>query len=111
MSLVGSLEDLGLGDVLQILGLSRKTGLLHLRSEAGEGTLVFRDGRLMGALLKDGPADLHELVRRSGVVSSEELDAVAADASERGVTLEQALGERTALSEDRLEVLRAAAVE
>jgi len=111
MSLVGSLEDLGLGDVLQILGLSRKTGLLHLRSEAGEGTLVFKDGRLMGALLKDGPADLHELVRRSGVVSSEELDAVAADASERGVSLEQVLGERTALSEDRLEVLRAAAVE
>lgn len=111
MSLVGSLEDLGLGDVLQILGLSRKTGLLHLRSEAGEGTLVFRDGRLMGALLKDGPADLHELVRRSGVVSSEALDAVAADANEHGMTLEQALGERTALSEDRLEMLRAAAVE
>jgi len=111
MSLVGSLEDLGLGDVLQILGLSRKTGLLHLRSEAGEGTLVFKDGRLMGALLKDGPADLHELVRRSGVVSNEELEAVASDASERGVPLEQVLGERTALSEDRLEVLRAAAVE
>jgi len=111
MSLVGSLEDLGLGDVLQILGLSRKTGLLHLRSEAGEGTLVFRDGRLMGALLKDGPADLRELVRRSDVVSAEELDAVAADASERGVSLEAALAERTALSEDRLEVLRAAAVE
>lgn len=111
MSLVGSLEDLGLGDVLQILGLSRKTGLLHLRSEAGEGTLVFRDGRLMGALLKDGPADLHELVRRSGVVSGEELDAVAAEASENGISLEHALGERTALSEDRLEVLRAAAVE
>jgi hypothetical protein len=111
MSLVGSLEDLGLGDVLQILALSRKTGLLHLRSEAGEGTLVFRDGRLMGALLKDGPADLHELVRRSGVITGDELDSVAAEASERGITLESALGERTALSEDRLEVLRAAAVE
>ena len=42
MSLVGSLEDLGLGDILQIVSLSRKSGLLLLRSDDGEGRIVFR---------------------------------------------------------------------
>ena len=32
MSLVGSLEDLGLGEILQIVSLSRKSGRLLLRS-------------------------------------------------------------------------------
>ena len=33
MSLVGSLEDLGLGDILQIVSLSRKSGLLMIRNQ------------------------------------------------------------------------------
>ncbi len=33
MSLVGSLEDLGLGDILQIVSLARKSGLLSLRAD------------------------------------------------------------------------------
>ena len=41
MSLVGSLEDLGLGDILQIIHLSRKSGTLWIRSAAGEGQIVF----------------------------------------------------------------------
>ena len=36
MSLVGSLEDLGLGDILQIIHLSRKSGTLWIRSAAGD---------------------------------------------------------------------------
>ena len=44
MSLVGSLEDLGLGDILQIVSLSRKSGLLLLRSEEGEGRIAFFEG-------------------------------------------------------------------
>ena len=44
MSLVGSLEDLGLGDILQIVHLSRKSGMLWIRSDAGEGQIVFARG-------------------------------------------------------------------
>ncbi len=40
MSLVGSLEDLGLGDILQIVSLSRKSGVLRLRCDGGEGRIV-----------------------------------------------------------------------
>ena len=44
MSLVGSLDDLGLGDILQIVSMARKSGLLVLRSASGEGRILFRDG-------------------------------------------------------------------
>src|SRR5262245_13542144 len=53
MSLVGSLEDLGLADILQIVSLSRKSGVLLLRGEEGEGRIVFRDGLVHAAATKD----------------------------------------------------------
>jgi hypothetical protein len=52
MSLVGSLEDLGLGDILQIVSLSRKSGLLRLRSGPGEGRIVLHEGLVLGASVK-----------------------------------------------------------
>jgi hypothetical protein len=55
MSLVGSLEDLGLADILQIVNLARKSGVLALRSEDGEGRIVFRDGLVHAAAVKGLP--------------------------------------------------------
>ena len=57
MSLVGSLEDLGLADILQIVSLARKSGVLVLRGEDGEGRIVFRDGLVHAAACKgEAPA-------------------------------------------------------
>ena len=61
MSLVGSLEDLGLGDILQIISLSGKSGVLLLRSDRGEGRFIFRKGLIRGASFAGGPKDLREL--------------------------------------------------
>jgi hypothetical protein len=63
MSLVGSLEDLGLADILQIMSLSRKSGVLVLRCEDGEGRIVFRDGLVHAAALKGEAPDLDALER------------------------------------------------
>lgn len=49
MSLVGSLEDLGLGDILQIVSLSRKSGILHLGWGEVKGRIFFRDGQVVAA--------------------------------------------------------------
>src|SRR5262249_54549771 len=67
MSLVGSLEDLGLADILQIMSLSRKSGVLVLRGEDGEGRIVFRDGLVHAARLKGEAPDLDTLVRQAGL--------------------------------------------
>ena len=52
MSLVGNLEDLSLGDLLQIVSLSQKSGVLALESAAGKGLIVFRAGLVYAAGIK-----------------------------------------------------------
>lgn len=111
MGLVGSLEDLSLTDVLQILGLSRKTGLLMLRSQHGDAALWFRDGRVLGAARKGGPADLRELVVRGGLLPAADVDRRVADAHARGISLEDALAEDVSDIDGHLERLRGAEIE
>jgi CheY-like chemotaxis protein len=49
MSLEGNLTDLGLGEILQIVNLSRKTGVLSLSGSGVEGVIVFRQGQVVRA--------------------------------------------------------------
>ena len=49
MSLVGNLEDLGLGDIFQIIFLSRRSGVLTIRGKAVEGKIYFKDGMVIAA--------------------------------------------------------------
>ncbi|HSJ98387.1 MAG TPA: DUF4388 domain-containing protein, partial [Myxococcota bacterium] len=76
MSLVGSLEDLGLGEILQIVSLSGKSGVLWIRSRHGEGHVVFSRGLIRGAFVKDGVKDLRDLVAAAGVLPAPQLDAL-----------------------------------
>ena len=62
MSLVGSLEDLGLGDILQIVSLARKSGRLLLRTDGQAGRIVVLEGMVRGAAIKGEPEDLRGLV-------------------------------------------------
>jgi CheY-like chemotaxis protein len=49
MSLVGNLADLGLGEILQIVSLSRRSGILTLESKGRQGVVVFRFGQVIRA--------------------------------------------------------------
>jgi hypothetical protein len=111
MSLVGSLEDLGLGDILQIVHLSRKSGTLWIRSDAGEGQVVFSAGLICGAFTKDGPADLRDLLAARGAAPPPELDAAVEEARARGLPLDRALVERGLAAAEALDELRRAHVE
>jgi hypothetical protein len=51
----GSLADLAIQDVLQILALGKKTGHLSLETSAGAGALVFRQGRVVASIENGGP--------------------------------------------------------
>ncbi len=106
MSLVGSLEDLGLGDILQIISLSRKSGVLLLRSDDGEGRFVFAKGRVTGAFCKGGPSDLRSLVVGSGAASDAAYAAAVRESQDRGVPLDDVLREMTGLAGPKLDALR-----
>ncbi|HTY16592.1 MAG TPA: DUF4388 domain-containing protein [Myxococcota bacterium] len=111
MSLVGSLEDLGLGEILQIVSLSGKSGVLHIRSRDGEGRILFRSGMIRGALVKDGPRDLCELLAAAGALPAAELEALHREAQAEGAPLEALLAARTALDGARIDELRERHVE
>ena len=68
MSLVGNLEDLGLGDILQIVSLSRKSGTLSLHSRGREGRVVFRNGQVVRASSSVVCETLGDLLLRKGLI-------------------------------------------
>ncbi len=78
MSLVGNLEDLGLGDILQIVSLSRKSGVLALHSRGREGRVYFRNGQVIRATSSAFKENLGDLLVRNGIVTLETLRAALA---------------------------------
>lgn len=68
MSLVGNLEDLGLGEILQIVSLSRKSGSLSLHSRGREGRIVFRQGQVVKATASSYQQNLGEVLIQKGVI-------------------------------------------
>jgi CheY-like chemotaxis protein len=56
LSLIGNLEDLPLLDILQIVSFSKKTGCLGIRTDAGPGAIVFKDGLVVAAFTWETPA-------------------------------------------------------
>jgi len=104
MSLVGSLEDLGLGDILQIVSLSRKSGLLMIHSEEGEGRIIFCDGLVRAAFVKGEANDLRDLL--GDFVPEDEFERAVELAAARGEPLDAIIPECTALTKERLDSLR-----
>jgi|GEM_PF-326236 len=76
MSLVGNLEDLGLGDILQIVSLSRKSGVLSLAWGEIEGKILFRDGQVVVAVCSNVNPSLGELLVKKGAISSEKAEQI-----------------------------------
>ncbi len=78
MSLVGNLEDLGLGDILQILSLSRKSGVLSLRGRSREGRIRFHNGQVVQATSSIFPENLGDLLLRKGLIDCQTLQQALA---------------------------------
>ena len=84
MSLVGNLEELGLGEILQIVNLSRKTGVLSLKSKGREGSIVFRQGQVVRAGSSIFQQSLGEVLIQKGVIDLAVLRKALAFQQEEG---------------------------
>jgi CheY-like chemotaxis protein len=73
MSLVGNLEDLGLGEILQIVSLSRKSGILTLHSRGHEGQIVLRQGQVVRASATSYQSNIGEVLLQKGVLDTQNL--------------------------------------
>jgi CheY-like chemotaxis protein len=68
MSLVGNLEDLGFGDILQIVSLSRKSGALLIHRGADKAKIIFGNGQVLAAFTGAGRQDLCASLLGRGIV-------------------------------------------
>jgi len=105
MSLIGSLEDLSLGDILQIISLSQKSGVLSVQTIGCDGRIVFVDGLVRGAQLDGGPESMRCLLVDGGFLAEAEFDAASAHAREAGETLAASVATVSDLPAARVESL------
>ncbi|HEY6000140.1 MAG TPA: response regulator, partial [bacterium] len=73
MSLVGNLEDLSLPDILQIVSLSKKSGILVLEREGQQGKILIREGKVIQTVSPRPGKTLGELLVSRGLVGPEDL--------------------------------------
>jgi tetratricopeptide (TPR) repeat protein len=93
MAIEGPLRELGIHDVFQLLDLSRKTGRLRVTSSLrdNEGTVYFREGRVVGATIRSNPHPIGQLLLHAGKITEEEL--------ERATAMQRQAGEHRRLTE------------
>lgn len=75
MAIQGPLRELGVHDVFQLLDLSRKTGVLRVRSELrqNEGTIWFEGGAVVAASIRSNPHRIGDVLLRAGKIREEDL--------------------------------------
>lgn len=85
MAIEGPLRELGIHDVFQLLDLSRKTGVLSVRSKLrhNHGKVYFERGAVVYAAMESNPHRLGSLLVRAGKLSDSDLER-ARDMQERG---------------------------
>ncbi len=54
MGLTGSLDEFRLGELLQVLSMGRKTGMVTVQGDVASGSLALVRGRVIDAIVDDG---------------------------------------------------------
>ena len=108
MALTGTLREFGLVDLLSLVRVTRKSGVLSICSQAETLDLYFRDGRLIHFATYPRKFDLGQLVLRAGRVSQDQLDSIPPDIASSEKAVAVALMEASGISRPELVTLYAA---
>lgn len=100
MSLLGRLEDLSLTDIIQIVFLSRRTGILEIIDPRGRHAVVFQQGLIVNASSPATP-DIATYLEANETLNTEAL-AMARQANEAGVPLGTAILDMNLVSLEQL---------
>src|SRR3972149_3261936 len=68
MSLVGRLEDLNLGDILQIVSLSRRSGILTINSKKGIGKIAIKNGQVIYVTSNSAKDNIAQLLVKNDIL-------------------------------------------
>ncbi|MEJ2202775.1 MAG: DUF4388 domain-containing protein [Gemmatimonadota bacterium] len=101
MALEGALQDVGLADICQLLGMGRKTGCLSITDRSNFGYIYFREGRVIHASVLNRPDRLGDLLVRNQVITRDHLaKAIKLQALEKRRRLGEILMELGIVTED-----------
>jgi tetratricopeptide (TPR) repeat protein len=104
MAIEGSLADVGLADICQLLSLGRKTGCMTITDKSNFGYIYFKGGRVIYASVLNRPDRLGELLVKNGAIQREDLSKAMEKQSREGQKrLGQILVEMSALTQEELE--------
>lgn len=84
MSIEGSLVDVSLADICQLLSLGRKTGCLSITDRSNFGYVYFKGGRVIFASVLNRPDRLGELLVKNEVIQREDLSRAMEEQSREG---------------------------
>jgi tetratricopeptide (TPR) repeat protein len=104
MAIEGSLSDVSLADICQLLALGRKTGCLTITDRSDFGYIYFRAGRVIHASVLNRPDRLGELLVKNEVITREDLTQAVEEQKKAGHgRLGEILVRRGALSKEDVE--------
>ncbi len=75
MGLEGYLEDLGISEILQIVSLSKKSGMLSLAHDQEVGCITFLEGQVVRATSSREPDSLGQLLKSQQLVTEQQIEA------------------------------------
>ena len=101
MQLTGDLGDFALTDILQILSLSRKTGVVSLEGAGWEGKIEVEGGRITHSSLRPGET-LTDSLALAGLLGDDALRTLAANGDSKDSALERLLVESGILTRNGL---------
>ncbi len=78
MALKGNLRDFSITQLLNLINLARKTGVLHIRGPESEANIYFREGKLAYAGLSHQPNDLASVLYREKKLTAGQYKAIKA---------------------------------
>jgi CheY-like chemotaxis protein len=100
LSLLGRLEDLSLTDIVQIVFLSRRTGVLEIIDARGRHSVMFQQGLIVNATSPTTP-DLGAYLLAQGMIDAATLRSMK-EAEESGIPLGTAVMDMNVISVDVL---------
>ena len=107
MSLVGRLEDLSLGEILQIVSLSKRSGLLRLESPGGKASLYIRTGKVIYASSSDEADGVWGILVDNGLIEKDQLGSLREklDMSGSPKAFRELLVETTGISHEQIQTV------
>ncbi len=103
MALRGSLNDVNLADICQLLAMGRKCGCLWITDRSNFGYIYFDQGRVTYASVLNRPDRLGELLVQNGIITRDQLSAaMEGQAHQPGARVGRLLVGQGSMTEDDL---------